>query len=63
VLLNPAFADEELTRYTQRTQAGLIQQRANPAFLGSELYSRIMYGDHPAGRVSITPEGLNSRHA
>jgi zinc protease len=58
VLLNPSFAEEELGRYKQRTQAGLIQQRANPGFLGNELYSRIMYGDHPAGRVSLTPEGL-----
>lgn len=58
VLLNPAFADEELARYKQRTQAGLIQQRTNPGFLGNELYSRIMYGDHPAGRVSITADGL-----
>ncbi|MEX1129773.1 MAG: pitrilysin family protein [Vicinamibacterales bacterium] len=58
VLLNPAFAEEELGRYRQRTQAGLIQQRTNPGFLGSELFSRIMYGSHPAGRISITPEGL-----
>jgi zinc protease len=58
VLLNPAFDEDELARYKKRTQAGLIQQRTNPGFLGSELYSRIMYGDHPAGRVSITPDGL-----
>jgi zinc protease len=58
VLLNPAFDEDELARYKKRTQAGLIQQRANPAFLGSELYSRVMYGDHPAGRASITPDGL-----
>jgi zinc protease len=60
VLLNPAFPEEELARYQQRMQASLIQQRANPGFLGSELYSRIMYGDHPAGRVSMTPAGLKS---
>jgi zinc protease len=59
VLLNPSFPAEELDRYRQRTQATLIQQRANPGFLGNELYSRIMYGGHPAGRVSVTPEGLN----
>jgi zinc protease len=58
VLLNPSFPEDELARYQKRTQASLIQQRANPGFLGNELYSRIMYGDHPAGRASITPEGL-----
>ena len=58
VLLAPSFPEEELGRYKQRTQASLIQQRSNAGFLGSELYSRVMYGSHPAGRVSITPEGL-----
>jgi predicted Zn-dependent peptidase len=58
VLLNPSFPDEELSRYRQRTRAGLIQQRANPGFLGSELFAKVINGSHPAARISLTPEAL-----
>ena len=54
VLLEPSFPEDELARYTQRTKAGLIQQRSSPGFLGSEMMAKVMYGDHPAGRVSVT---------
>jgi zinc protease len=56
VLLNPAFADSELTLYKQRTRAGLVQQRSNPGFLVNELFARVMYGSHPASRISPTVE-------
>lgn len=59
VLLNPSFPDDELARYKQRTRAGLIQQRSIAGFLGSEMLARVMYGSHPAGRISLTPEGLD----
>jgi zinc protease len=54
VLLHPSFADQELTRYKQRTRAGLIQQRANPNFLAQEMFQRVIYGTHPASRISPT---------
>jgi zinc protease len=54
VLLNPTFPDAELTRYKERTKAGLIQQRTSPGFLANEMFSRVVYGTHPASRVSIT---------
>src|SRR4029077_18186201 len=52
VLLPPSFPDEELGRYKQRTRAGLMQQRANPGFLAAEMFSRGVYGTHPASRQS-----------
>jgi len=58
ILLNPAFAEEELQRYKQRTRAGLVQQRSNPNFLASEMFSRVIYGNHPAARISPTPASL-----
>ncbi len=58
VLLNPAFSEEELTRYKQRTRAGLIQQRSIAGFLGAEMFAKVMYGNHPAGRISMTAEGI-----
>jgi zinc protease len=59
VLLNPTFPDEELKRYKERTRAGLIQQRTFPGFLASEMFSRVVYGTHPASRVSITAPVLD----
>jgi predicted Zn-dependent peptidase len=59
VLLNPSFPEEELARYKQRTRAGLIQQRTNAGFLGAEMFAKVMNGTHPAGRLSITIDGLD----
>jgi predicted Zn-dependent peptidase len=60
VLLNPSFPAEEWDRLKTRTRAGLIQQRAQPGFLSVERFSKVVFGDHPAGRVSPTPETLDA---
>ena len=60
VLLNPSFPEDELGRYKQRTRAGLVQQRSSPGFLGAEMFAKVMYGSHPASRISITPEILDT---
>ncbi len=59
VLLRPSFPQEELDRYKTRTRTGLVQQRAQPGFLASERFSKLMYGTHPSGRASLTPEGID----
>ena len=58
VLLNPAFADDELARYKQRTGAQLVQQRAIPGFLVNERYASVMYASHPAGRIAPGVDAL-----
>jgi zinc protease len=60
VLLNPSFPADEWERLKTRTRAGLIQQRTQPQFLAQERFSKVVYGDHPAGRVSATPETLDA---
>ena len=60
VLLNPTFPAEEWERARARAKAGLVQQRANPSFLSAERYNKILYGDHPAGRVTTTAAGLDA---
>ena len=60
VLLNPSFPAEEWQRLKVRTRAGLIQQRTQPGFLSAERFSKVIFGDHPAGRVSATPETLDA---
>ena len=59
VLLHPSFPDDELARFKQRTRAQLAQQRANPGFLAAEMFSRAVYGTHPAARTGLTPEALD----
>ena len=59
VLLNPTFPDEEFGRYKQRTRANLVQQRSNPDFLAAEMANKVMYGDHPASRISVSLEALD----
>jgi zinc protease len=60
VLLNPSFPDQELSRYKQRTEAQLIQQRSSPGFLSFEMASRVIYGNHPAARIGMTIESLKA---
>jgi zinc protease len=59
VLLNPSFPQEELARYQARTKAMLIQVRSNPAFLAQEMFSRAVFGTHPAARLSFTAAELD----
>jgi zinc protease len=71
VILNPSFPADELTKFKTRALAQLRAQRAQPGFLANEMFAKVMYGSHPAGRVSLTaeeiqkltPEVLRSFHA
>ena len=60
VLMNPTFPAEEWERAKARAKSGLVQQRTNPGFLSTERYNRILYGDHPAGRATVTAAGLDA---
>jgi zinc protease len=58
VLLHPAFPEEEIAPFKRRTRAALAQQRANPGLLAAEVFSRAVYGSHPAARISPTLPSL-----
>jgi zinc protease len=60
VLLNPAFPADEWDRLKVRTRTGLIQQRTQPGFLAAERFNKVLFGDHPSGRISATPETLDA---
>ncbi len=60
VLLNPSFPADEWDRLKTRARGGLLQQRAQPGFLSGEMFSKVVYGDHPAGRNSATPATLDA---
>jgi predicted Zn-dependent peptidase len=60
VLLNPTFPADEWDRLKTRARAALLQQRAQPAFLAQERFNQVIYGSHPAGRISATPATLDA---
>jgi zinc protease len=60
VVLTPSFPEEDLGRYKERTRAQLLRQRSSPNFLANEMFARVIYGAHPAGRVSPTAQALNA---
>jgi zinc protease len=60
VLMNPSFPQAEIDRYKTRTRAGLMQNRAQPAFLAAERLNKAVFGDHPLARVAPTPAALDA---
>jgi zinc protease len=60
VTLRPSFPASELELSRQNRKQGLIAQRAQPSFLASERISRILFGQHPYGTISATPESLDA---
>ena len=59
ILLHPTFPEEEIARYKQRMRGTLAQQRGNPGFLAAEMFSKAVYGSHPAARISPTLAALD----
>ena len=60
VLVHPAFSQAEIDRYKARTRGNLMQQRSSPGFLAQERFQRVVYGSHPASRISATPASLDA---
>lgn len=71
VLLNPSFPAEDFNKLKTRNLASIRLQRSQPGFLSGEMFSKVIYGNHPGGRFAlsaeqiqkITPELLQKFHA
>lgn len=71
VILNPTFPADEFNKLKTRSLGSLRLQRSQPSFLATEMFSKVMYGSHPASRVALTaeqigrltPEALQKFHA
>lgn len=70
VVMNPAFAEEELERARQETLDGLMLALRQPSSVGSMTMTRALFGDTPYGGVitatsveAIAAEDLESFHA
>jgi len=60
VLLHPAFPPEELATFKQLTLQSLVLQRQQPAFLASQQFNKVIYGQHPYGVSSTTPAAVQA---
>ena len=60
VVLHPVFPENEVALAKQNTKESLKQQRAQPAFLASEMVAKVMYGDHPYSVTAPTPESIDA---
>ncbi len=58
VALRPTFPVNEVALYKDNRIQVLTVQRQDPAYLVSEHFNRILYGAHPYGITSPTPESV-----
>jgi len=58
VILNPTFPTDELSKLKTRTLAQLRSQRSYPFFLAMEMFSKVMWRDHPNARIAPSPEEI-----
>jgi zinc protease len=58
VMLRPAFPESEVDLYRRNTIEHLKFQRSQSPFLAAEQAGRLLYGEHPYGRVSPTKDDI-----
>jgi zinc protease len=51
MILNPAFARDELARTQQQTLSGLVANMQDPDFIADSAFDRLVYGAHPYGHL------------
>lgn len=59
ILLQPTFPENELSLYKQNSIKSLQYQRSQADFLADEQVSRIIFGSHPYGAATLTPEDID----
>jgi zinc protease len=59
VARNAAFPPDEIKLYQQNEKQRLAARRATAEFHAGERFSALVFGDHPYGRLSPTPEVID----
>jgi zinc protease len=59
VLLNATFPEDEFAKWKKRKLTSFQQQRANPAFLGSERFAQVLYAGDARSNISGTAAAVN----
>jgi zinc protease len=52
VVMNPAFAQDELARSQQQSLSGLTAEMEDPDFIADAVFQRTIYGAHPYGHLA-----------
>lgn len=60
IVQNPVFPESELDRLKKDFLRNLSIAKTRPQQLASEKFAKVLYGDHPYGRIFPTEEMLNS---
>lgn len=61
IILNPLFAEDEISKKIERIKAGLKAREEDPGFVVSKEFNKAVFGSHPYGRlVSGTVETLDN---
>src|SRR6202453_4012041 len=58
VVLHPSFPASELAKFKQSEGASLEQRLSSPAFLATQGFRRVIYGDTPMAVASATKESI-----
>ncbi len=56
VIMNPSFEESEINRQVRNFKARVLQQRASPLFLASEMLYKQVFKEHPYSKIT-TPAG------
>ena len=59
VTLNANFPEDEIQLRKQNRKQGIMAQHGNAAFLATEKFDELVYGEHPYSHISATPESLD----
>jgi zinc protease len=59
VALNASFPENEVKLRKQNRKQGLLAQRAQPAFLATEKFDELLFGDHPYAHIAPSMESLD----
>lgn len=57
---NASFPDEDFERERRHKVESLRVERTNPAFLATERFRRVLFGDHPYAIIAPAPEKMAS---
>ncbi len=60
VVLNPIFPQSEVDILKANELQGLQQQKSSPQYLSQRTFRKALFGAHPYGRISPTPESVKA---
>ena len=60
IILNPAFADDEIERLRNQKLSSIMQSKDNPSSLCTKGFNKVLFDEHPYGQPTIGTENTLS---